>query len=67
MKDLGLVCNSVNRLLDEFEFWPDQTAYCGVSCTLVSVQFLIDLLFECDVPLLDGSLLIEASSKLLVL
>ena len=57
----------MHTILDEFEFWPDQTAYCGVSCTLVSVQFLIDLLCESDVSMLAGSLLIEASSKLMVL
>ena len=56
----------MHKISDEFEFWPDRTTDCGVSCPRAPKKFPIDLLWEIGVCLLAHSFLFESSSKLLV-
>ena len=59
-------CKEMLKTLDEFDFQPDPTTCCGISCPGVSEKYPITLHWESDVSILAGSCLIESSSKLLV-
>ena len=59
-------CKDMLKTLDEFEFQPDPTTCCGISCPGVSEKYPITLHWESDVSILAGSCLIESSPKLLV-
>ena len=58
---------NMEKILDEFEFWPNLTTYYGVCCACVSEKYPIDLLCESGVSVLACMFLLEPSFKFLVL
>ena len=57
----------MHKILDEFKFRPDQITDYGVSCPWASKKIPIDFQWENAVSMLARSVLIDSSSKLLVI